>query len=62
MHLRPLLQKQWGKIAFTVAFLIILVWALTGPIFDYSETWQLIINTGTTIITYLWKFRLVLNR
>lgn len=32
--------------------LIILVWGLTGPVFDYSDTWQLIINTGTTIITF----------
>lgn len=32
--------------------LIIIVWGLTGPIFDYSDTWQLIINTGTTIITF----------
>ncbi|PJJ08592.1 low affinity Fe/Cu permease [Flavobacterium sp. 1] len=42
--------------AFTIAFLVILVWAVTGPIFDYSETWQLIINTGTTIITFLMVF------
>jgi len=50
-------SKAMGStIAFTVAFLIILIWALTGPIFDYSETWQLIINTGTTIITFLMVF------
>jgi low affinity Fe/Cu permease len=42
--------------AFLSAFSIVLVWALTGPIFDYSETWQLIINTGTTIITFLMVF------
>lgn len=42
--------------AFTAAFLIVIVWALTGPIFDYSETWQLIINTGTTIVTFLMVF------
>lgn len=42
--------------AFTVAFLVVLVWALTGPIFDYSETWQLVINTGTTIVTFLMVF------
>ena len=34
----------------------ILVWAITGPIFDYSDTWQLVINTGTTIITFLMVF------
>ena len=38
------------------AFMLILVWGLTGPIFDYSETWQLIINTTTTIITFLMVF------
>jgi low affinity Fe/Cu permease len=42
--------------AFSIAFLVVLVWALTGPIFDYSETWQLIINTGTTIVTFLMVF------
>ena len=42
--------------AFTAAFLVILIWAVTGPFFDYSETWQLIINTGTTIITFLMVF------
>lgn len=42
--------------AFIVAVLTILVWAVSGPIFHYSETWQLIINTGTTIITFLMVF------
>lgn len=42
--------------AFLGAFGIIVLWALTGPIFHYSETWQLIINTGTTIITFLMVF------
>lgn len=42
--------------AFTGAFLIILGWAATGPFFDFSETWQLVINTGTTIITFLMVF------
>lgn len=42
--------------AFVVCCLIILVWAITGPIFHYSDTWQLIINTGTTIITFLMVF------
>lgn len=41
---------------FLSAFLIVVVWAICGPIFDYSETWQLIINTGTTIITFLMVF------
>lgn len=42
--------------AFLIAFSIILLWAATGPFFNFSETWQLIINTGTTIITFLMVF------
>jgi len=43
-------------IAFVLCVSIVLIWALTGPFFDYSDTWQLIINTGTTIITFLMVF------
>ena len=42
--------------AFIIAFLIIIVWAISGPIFNFSDTWQLVINTGTTIITFLMVF------
>lgn len=42
--------------AFLGAALIIVIWAVTGPIFKYSDTWQLVINTGTTIITFLMVF------
>jgi len=42
--------------AFALALLTIIVWGLTGPIFEYSNTWQLVINTGTTIITFLMVF------
>jgi low affinity Fe/Cu permease len=42
--------------AFTVAIVIVLVWAITGPFFHFSDTWQLIINTGTTIVTFLMVF------
>ena len=42
--------------AFTLAILIIVVWGLTGPTFKFSNTWQLIINTGTTIVTFLMVF------
>ena len=42
--------------AFIGAAAIVILWALTGPFFDYSETWQLVINTGTTIITFLMVF------
>ena len=47
------LGSAWG---FSVALLVIVVWALTGPIFGFSDTWQLIINTGTTIVTFLMVF------
>jgi low affinity Fe/Cu permease len=42
--------------AFIGAVTIVILWAFTGPLFDYSETWQLVINTGTTIITFLMVF------
>ena len=42
--------------SFIVALAIIVVWALTGPIFHFSDTWQLVINTGTTIVTFLMVF------
>jgi low affinity Fe/Cu permease len=42
--------------AFAISVLIILAWALTGPTFGYSDTWQLVINTGTTIVTFLMVF------
>src|SRR5438270_7905565 len=42
--------------AFAVAILIIVVWGVTGPTFHFSDTWQLIINTGTTIVTFLMVF------
>ena len=41
---------------FILACLVIIVWAVTGPLFHYSDTWQLIINTGTTIVTFLMVF------
>ena len=43
-------------ITFVVAFLIIVIWASTGPIFNFSDTWQLVINTSTTIVTFLMVF------
>src|SRR5579862_6647481 len=62
------MERQFGKfanatakatgspVAFLLCVLSVLVWAATGPIFKYSETWQLVINTGTTIITFLMVF------
>lgn len=42
--------------AFITAFSVVIVWAATGPLFGFSDTWQLVINTGTTIITFLMVF------
>jgi low affinity Fe/Cu permease len=42
--------------AFLLALLIVIVWGATGPIFGFSDTWQLVINTGTTIVTFLMVF------
>jgi low affinity Fe/Cu permease len=43
-------------VSFIVALMIIIIWGVTGPVFGYSDTWQLIINTGTTIVTFLMVF------
>ena len=44
------------SLAFMLAVAAVIIWLLTGPIFNYSDTWQLVINTGTTIITFLMVF------
>lgn len=51
---------EWmgSSLAFALALGTIIVWGVTGPLFDYSNTWQLVINTGTTIITFLMVFLL----
>ena len=50
-------SRQSGRpLTFGLAVLIVLVWAATGPMFNYSDTWQLVINTGTTIVTFLMVF------
>jgi low affinity Fe/Cu permease len=67
--MRPARSKSWfsrfakwtakttGRpAAFAVAAAIIVVWAVTGPLFGFSDTWQLVINTGTTIVTFLMVF------
>ena len=43
-------------LAFIVCCLVVLIWAVSGPVFGFSDTWQLVINTGTTIITFLMVF------
>jgi low affinity Fe/Cu permease len=68
-YAKPVKSKSWFTLfakwtahatgrpaAFFVAVLIIAVWAITGPLFHYSDTWQLVINTGTTIVTFLMVF------
>ena len=62
--LSALFQKMSNKvtkitgspISFITALLVVIIWGITGPIFHYSDTWQLVINTGTTIITFLMVF------
>ena len=53
-----LIATEWtgSSLAFGLALGTIIVWALTGPLFHYSDTWQLVINTGTTIVTFLMVF------
>ena len=50
--------SQWtgNSTAFLLAVAVVLVWVITGPLFNYSDTWQLVINTGTTIVTFLMVF------
>jgi low affinity Fe/Cu permease len=56
-HFAKATARYTGKpVAFMIAVLIVLIWAITGPIFGFSDTWQLVINTGTTIITFLMVF------
>lgn len=68
MFLPAMIEKRFTKIAnyvahlaglpstFAICCLIIAAWAMSGPIFGFSDTWQLIINTGTTIVTFLMVF------
>ncbi len=45
-----------NPLAFSISLSVILIWLITGPLFHYSDTWQLVINTGTTIVTFLMVF------
>lgn len=49
-------RKTGSPFASISAFVVIIIWAVSGPLFDFSDTWQLVINTGTTIITFLMVF------
>ena len=56
-HFAKATSRATGRpAAFSAAVAVILVWLMTGPIFGFSDTWQLVINTGTTIITFLMVF------
>jgi low affinity Fe/Cu permease len=56
-HFAKITARATGHpLAFAVALGVIIVWGVTGPLFGYSDTWQLVINTGTTIVTFLMVF------
>jgi low affinity Fe/Cu permease len=61
-HIASAIASLAGKpAAFITAVLVIVVWAVSGPVFHWSDTWQLVVNTGTTIVTFLMVF-LIQNR
>jgi low affinity Fe/Cu permease len=49
-------QLSGRPVTFTLAAAVIIVWGITGPLFGFSDTWQLVINTGTTVVTFLMVF------
>ena len=49
-------RNMGAATAFAIALAVVATWAITGPLFNYSDTWQLVINTGTTIVTFLMVF------
>ena len=49
-------QATGSNAGFVIAFVAVIAWAITGPVFHYSEDWQMVINTGTTIVTFLMVF------
>ena len=56
-HFATKISEWAGKpVTFILALIAVVIWAILGPFFDYSETWQLVINTGTTIVTFLMVF------
>ncbi|MFC5578470.1 low affinity iron permease family protein [Lysobacter niabensis] len=56
-HLAKVASRFTGRpLCFGLALAVVLAWAITGPLFGFSNTWQLVINTGTTIITFLMVF------
>ena len=55
-HAEGSAQAAGSPWAFLLALLTVIIWGITGPYFNYSDTWQLVINTGTTIVTFLMVF------
>lgn len=56
-HFSEIITKVTGGVyAFIIAIIVVIIWAATGPVFKFSDTWQLVINTGTTIVTFLMVF------
>src|SRR3989442_10836428 len=53
---KAIARASGHPVTFGLAVLVIVAWAVTGPLFHYSDTWQLVINTGTTIVTFLMVF------
>ena len=53
---RKVTEATGTSTAFIIALLVIIIWIVTGPLFHFSDTWQLVINTGTTIVTFLMVF------
>jgi low affinity Fe/Cu permease len=53
---RKATEATGTSMAFILALAVIIIWAITGPFFNFSDTWQLVINTGTTIVTFLMVF------
>ena len=49
-------EKTGSAVAFLIAAVVVITWAISGPLFSFSDTWQLVINTGTTIVTFLMVF------
>ena len=53
---RRLSRAMGQPLTFAVAILIVIIWAIVGPVFHFSDTWQLVINTGTSVVTFLMVF------
>ena len=53
---RRIAQLAGQPIAFVLTCAFVVIWSLTGPIFDFSNTWQLVVNTGSSIVTFLMVF------